>query len=327
MIYLYFVALIISFAILFKSADFFIKGASGIAKALDIPKLIVGIVLVGMATTAPEFGASVIAAFRKHSEIALGNAIGSVICDDGIALGLAAILAPTAILVNCKILKSVGIFLLSIDIFAYLLARNGTIGRAEGMVFLVILCIYFIVIIRSQRASLKFKKQDTGHESEISRNLNTAKKALLKRSAYYFLGGLTGVFITCWVVVEASIQIARYFSISEVIIGSTIIAIGTSLPEISTCITAALKGEGEIAVGDILGADILNILWIIGFASVVNPIKVEVDIINFLFPFMILIVVVMLVSMRIGCRLGKAKGFVLLGLYLVYITLNLIFFT
>jgi cation:H+ antiporter len=327
MIYLYFVALIISFAILFKSADFFIKGASGIAKALDIPKLIVGIVLVGMATTAPEFGASVIAAFRKHSEIALGNAIGSVICDDGIALGLAAILAPTAILVNCKILKSVGIFLLSIDIFAYLLARNGTIGRAEGMVFLVILCIYFIVIIRSQRASLKFKKQDTGHESEISRNLNTAKKALLKRSAYYFLGGLTGVFITCWIVVEASIQIARYFSISEVIIGSTIIAIGTSLPEISTCITAALKGEGEIAVGDILGADILNILWIIGFASVVNPIKVEVDIINFLFPFMILIVVVMLVSMRIGCRLGKAKGFVLLGLYLVYITLNLIFFT
>jgi cation:H+ antiporter len=80
-------------------------------------------------------------------------------------------------------------------------------------------------------------------------------------------------------------------------------------------------------VGDIIGADILNILWIIGFASVVNPIKVGVDFINFMFPFMILIVVVMLVSMRIGCRLGKAKGFVLLGLYLVYITLNLIFFT
>jgi cation:H+ antiporter len=327
MIYLYFVALIISFAILFKSADFFIKGASGVARALDIPKLIVGIVLVGMATTAPEFGASVIAAFRKHSEIALGNAIGSVICDDGIALGLAAILAPTAILVNCKILKSVGLFLLSIDIFAYFLARNGTIGRAEGMVFLVILCIYFIVIIRSQRASLKFKNQDTDLDSEINRNLNMEKKAQLKRSAYFFLVGLTGVFVTCWIVVEASIQIARYFSVSEVIIGSTIIAIGTSLPEISTCITAALKGEGEIAVGNILGADILNILWIIGFASVVNPIKVEVEFINFIFPFMILIVAVMLVSMRIGCRLGKIKGFVLLGLYLVYLTLTLIFFT
>ena len=326
MIYLYFAALIISFAILFKSADFFIKGASGVARALDIPKLIVGIVLVGMATTAPEFGASVIAAFQKHSELALGNAIGSVICDDGIALGLAAILAPVAITINCKILKSVGLFLLSVDIFAYLLARNGTIGRLEGMVFLVILCIYFIVIIRSQRASFKFKNQDTDHESEKSRNLNTAKKALLKRSAYFFLGGLTGVFITCWIVVKASIHIAEYFSVSEAIIGSTIVAIGTSLPEISTCITAALKREGEIAVGDIIGADILNILWIIGFASVVNPIKVDLDIINFLFPFMILIVVVMLVSMRIGCRLGKIKGFVLLGLYLVYLTLTLIFF-
>lgn len=327
MIYLYFVSLIISFAILFKSADFFVKGASGVARALDIPKLIVGIVLVGLATTAPEFGASVIAAFLKHPELALGNAIGSVICDDGLALGLAAILAPTAILVNCKILKSVGLFLLSIDIFAYFLARNGTIGRAEGMVFLVILCIYFIVIIRSQRASLKFNNKDTDFESEESRNLNTSKKALLKKSVYYFLGGLIGVFLTCRIVVEASIQIAKYFSVSEVIIGSTIIAIGTSLPEISTCITAALKGEGEIAVGNIIGADILNILWIIGFASVVNPIKVGVDFINFIFPFMILIVAVMLVSMRIGCRLGKIKGFVLLGLYLVYLTLTLIFFT
>ncbi len=327
MIYLYFGALIISFAILFKAADFFVKGASGVARALDIPKLIVGIVLVGMATTAPEFGASVIAAFRKHSEIALGNAIGSVICDDGIALGLAAILAPVAITINCRILKKVGLFLLSVDILAYLLARNGTIGRAEGMVFLVILCIYFVFIIKSQRASLKLKNQDTDHESEKSRNLNKAKKALLKRSVYFFLGGLTGVFITCWIVVEASIRIAEYLSVSEAIIGSTIIAIGTSLPEISTCITAALRREGEIAVGNILGADILNILWIIGFASVVNPIKVGVDFINFIFPFMILIVVVMLVSMRIGCRLGKIKGFVLLGLYLVYLTLTLIFFT
>jgi cation:H+ antiporter len=126
-----------------------------------------------------------------------------------------------------------------------------------------------------------------------------------------------------FVVVEAAIKIAQFFEISEIIIGSTIVAIGTSLPEISTCITAALKGEGEIAVGDIIGADILNILWIIGVASLVKPIEVDQDIINFSFPYMILIVVVMLLSMRIGCRLGKLKGFILLALYGVYIFLIL----
>jgi cation:H+ antiporter len=125
------------------------------------------------------------------------------------------------------------------------------------------------------------------------------------------------------VVVEAAIKIAQFFGISEIIIGSTIVAVGTSLPEISTCITAALKGEGEIAVGDILGADILNILWIIGVASLVKPIEVEMDIINFSFPFMILIVVVMLLAMRIGCRLTKFKGIILFAFYVLYIYLLL----
>lgn len=327
MIYLYFAALIISFALLFKCADFFVKGASGIAKALNISKLIVGIVLVGMATTAPEFGASVIAAFRKLPEIALGNAIGSVICDDGIALALAAILAPTAILINCRILKSVGLFLLSIDILAYLLARNGTIGRVEGMVFIAILCVYFIFIVRSYRANLRVRNQGAENDSKKGRIQDKTRKVLLKKSVYSFLGGLIGVFATCWVVVELAERIAQYFSIPDVVIGATVVAIGTSLPEISTCITAVLRGEGEIAVGDIIGADILNILWIIGVASIVNPIKVELNIINFIFPFMIVIVITMLVAMRIGCRLSKVKGFILLGLYLVYLFLTLIFFT
>ena len=111
-----------------------------------------------MATTAPEFGASVIAAILGHPEIALGNAIGSVICDDGIALALAAIVAPTAILINCRILKTAGLFLICIDILAYILARNGTISRMEGVIFLVILGLYFILILRKQRYS--FNKED-----------------------------------------------------------------------------------------------------------------------------------------------------------------------
>jgi len=153
MIYLHFSLLIISFAVLFKCADFFVSGASNIAACLNMPKIVIGIVLVGLATTAPEFAVSVQAAFLGHPEIALGNAIGSVICDDGIALALAALLAPTAILVNCKMLKIAGVFLLSIDIVGYMLAKNGTVGRLEGGLFVILLMGYFWIILRSKKSA------------------------------------------------------------------------------------------------------------------------------------------------------------------------------
>jgi len=325
MIFLHIGLLILSFAILFKCADYFITGAVGIAEVTRIPKMVVGIVLVGLATTAPEFGVSVQAAFLGHPEIALGNAIGSVICDDGVALALAAILSATAILVNCRLLQMAGLFLLSIDILAYLLARNGTIGRVEGGIFVLILSLYFIIIIKKRRLSIG--GQQNQHQEQENALPPLQKISLLKKPIFLFIAGIFGVILASRAVIWASISIARHFSLSETLIGLTIIAVGTSLPEISTCITAARKGEGEIAVGDIIGADILNILWIIGVSSIVNPIQVDLEVINFSFPFMILIVVVMLVSMRLGCRLTRGKGILLLGLYGLYIFLTLILFT
>jgi cation:H+ antiporter len=325
MIYVYFLAFIVSFAVLFKSASLFVDGASGIAQVLNVPKMVVGIVLVGLATTAPEFGVSFIAAILGQSEIALGNAIGSVICDDGVALAMAALLAPAAIFVNCRLIKSIGVFLISIDFLAYILARNGTIGRLEGLCLMLILCVYYVVVLRSQKRSMRSRKKKETASSTGKQSPQWEKEAL-KQLTIRFLTGLIGVAATSYLIVWAARSIASYFSISEIIIGSTIVAIGTSLPEISTCIAAALKGEGEIAVGNIIGADILNILWIIGMASLANPITVDLDIINFSFPYMILIVAVMLVSMRIGCRLGKVKGVVLLVLYILYIFLILSIF-
>jgi cation:H+ antiporter len=323
MIYLYLAAFAIAFAVLFKSASYFVDGASSIARIMNVPKLFIGIVLVSLGTTAPEFGVTLIAAIRGKGEIAIGNAIGSVICDDGIALALAAIVAPAVIFVNCRILKAVGLFLISIDVLAYVLARNGRLGRIEGLCLVLILCLYYVFIIRSQRRNKSRQgKEEIGTTS--SGNVSDQPDNMsLKRPIRLFLLGLVGVASMSFVIVEAAIRIAKFFDVSEIIIGSTIVAIGTSLPEISTCITAALKGEGEIAVGDIIGADILNILWIIGVASLVKPIKVDQDIINFSFPYMILIVVVMLLSMRLGCRLTKFKGVILLVLYGFYIFLML----
>jgi len=326
MVYLYFFVLVLSFAVLFKCADWFVKGASGIARVMSISKMIVGIVLVGMATTAPEFFVSVQASFLGHPEIALGNAIGSVICDDGIAVALAGILAPAAIYLNCRTLKVVSLFLISIDILAFILIKNGTIGRLEGTLFLFILLVYFIMMYKGQKANFfqPARRVEKLVENEVLEP--SSKKKIMKKCLLYFFGGITGVVITSNFVIWAAVRISKHFNISETIIGLTVVAIGTSLPEISTSITAALKGEGEIAVGNIIGADILNILWIIGVASVVNPIKVEVEIINFTFPYMIFIVLAMLGLMRIGCRWGRFKGLFLFTLYLVYIFLTLKFF-
>lgn len=324
MIYLAFAAFIISFVILFKCADFFVDGACGIADLMKAPKIFVGVVLVGLATTAPEFVVSVAAAFKHHPEIALGNAIGSVICDDGIALGLAAIIAPTVIMVNCRFIKAIGIFLLAVDFFAYFLARNGTLGRLEGAALVLVLVVYFILLFKN-----KYFRYNSDHCAVPApvQCKDPVNRHHLKKPLLLFLAGLVGVIISGNVIVEAAVYIARHFRLSEIIIGSTVIALGTSLPEISTCITAARKGEGELAVGNIIGADVLNILWIIGVSAIVRPIQVDLNVINFAFPFMILIVTVMLAGMRWGCRLGKPKGVVLIVLYFIYIILTLKLFT
>ena len=322
MIYIYSAAFLAAFAILFKCADLFVDGASRIATILNIPKLLVGIVLVGLATTAPEFAVSVIAAIRGLPELALGNAIGSVIVDDCVALALAAILAPTVIFINCRMLRIFGAFLLGIDFLAYFLARDGVLNRWEGLILISLLGVYFVLLfkVRSFRAP---GMTDNGEaENSAGPRMNAAVRRDLRAPALKFLIGLAGVILTAEVIVRSAEYVARYFAIPEIIIGSTIVAIGTSLPEVSTCITAALRREGELAVGNILGADVLNILWIIGVASLTNPIIVDRAIINFKFPYMILVVTVMLVLMSIGCRLNRYKGFILLGFYLLYLFLT-----
>ncbi len=327
MVFVYFAALIFSFVILFKAADYFVIGASGIADIFKIPKLIIGIVLVSLATTTPEFSVSVIAAFLGNLEISLGNAVGSVICDDGIAIAMAALVAPAAIFINCRILKFTAVFLISIDIFVYLLIRNGVIGRLEGALFILILVIYFVIIIKNPRYRTDFSSESNQSEHADQEAQLLKRKAEIKRCVLCLIGGVSGVVLASFIVNWSAVNIAEYFSISESVIGSTLVAIGTSIPEIAICITAALRGEGEIAVGNILGADVLNILWIIGAAAIVRPLQVDSTVINFTFPYMILIVVVMLACMRLGCRLGKVKGLILLSMYIIYMGLTVVFFT
>ncbi len=312
---------IVSFVVLTKSADFLVDGSVAIAARFNIPKMIIGIVLVGFATTAPEFTVSVISAMKGYPEIALGNAIGSVVADDALALALGIIAAPVAIKVDSRILKSAGIFLISIDLIAFILAFNGVIARWEGAVLILLLFGYFGAVVISEK-----RKRNGEVPEEIEAEITEHIKGSVMANVVKFAVGVAGVIAASKFLVDSSIWIAVYLHVPQVIIGLTMIAIGTSLPEIATCIVASRKGHGDLAFGDIIGADILNILWIVGAASVAHPIHVAPRIIYFAFPSMIVIVLTMLLFARNKYRLTRFKGIVLLVMYFAYLSLTLIFF-
>ncbi len=313
--------IIASFFVLTKSANFLVDGSVAIAYRFNIPKVIIGIVLVSFATTTPEFTVSLISAFKGYPEIALGNALGSVIADDALALALGMIVAPAAIAIDSKILKSAGIFLVAVDIITFVLAANGVISRFEGALLILILFGYFGWVILNEK-----RKKNGGLTEDLDSEVMEHVTGSVFSQILKFVVGVAGVVIASRFLVDSSVWTAQYFNVPQVIIGLTMVAIGTSLPEIATSIIAARKGHGDLAFGDIIGADILNILWIIGTASLARPITVAPKIIYFAFPSMLIIVVTMLLFARHKYRLTRCKGIILLLMYIVYLVLTIVLF-
>ena len=315
-----FLILGVSFFILTKSADFLVDGAVGIAKSLRIPKIIIGIVLVSFGTTAPEFTVTMIAILDGSAGIGLGNALGSVIFNSAAALAIAAIVSSKPILIEKRILKTTGLFSIVVFLLAFALSIDGEIRRWEGWLLLAVLAGYLaFLIISESRAKKKAKNQ--GEEEELEGHV---KPGPLWLQGLRFLGGLAGVIIASRLLVFSAQNIALFFGVPEIVIGLTIIAIGTSLPELVTCIVAARKGHGDLAFGDIIGANILNILWIIGAASAAGGIAVTMDILKFAFPAVFISLLLVLLLARMGYRLVRWNGWVLLGFYLLYFVLTIL---
>lgn len=305
--------MVVSFAILAKCADWFVEGALEIARRLHAPPILIGIVIVSIGTTAPELAVSVQAALAGRAEYALGNAVGSVIYDDGIALPLAALLAPAAIVIDKRVLRSSAVFLIAIDILAYTLCFDGTLDRGEGLVLVLgfVGYLYFLYWDQKRRRGEVEVPPEAGGKGRV--------RILL------FFVGLAGVLVSSEWIVDSAPVVARHFGVPDVVIALTLIALGTSVPEIATCIVSARKGQGALAAGNILGADILNICWIAGASAIANPLTVGAPVIHFMFPSMLVIVLTMLALMRLGWNLNKWKGLVLLGLCAVYLILLFVY--
>jgi cation:H+ antiporter len=307
------IALALAFVVLAKCADLFVESSVEIAERFHIPKLVIGIVLVSLATTAPELSVSMMSALHGRPEMALGNAIGSVICNSGLALALCAILSPRPIPVQPAVLKTTGGFLLFVCIMAFFFtARDFTLTRPEGSA-LVVLFVGYLGTLFWQHRQGKLQEDINLDEFTHGHHDRIPKLVLL------FVVGLGGVMLASKFVIVSATGIAHWIGIPETVIALTLVALGTSIPEVATSITAARKGQGELAVGNILGANIMNICWVAGASAMANSLKLERKEILFMFPAMFVIVVLTLVSLSTRGTLDRKEGFGLVGLYVLYL--------
>ena len=260
---LYLSAIIAGFAILVWSADKFVDGAASTARHLGMPSLLIGILIVGFGTSAPAMVVSAIAAMEDNPSLALGNALGSNIVNIALILGVTAIVAP--ITVNSKIVKKeIPLLLLIVLASGYLLFDN-TLTFNEG---LILLFGFFSLVGWSIFAAIKGKGDAL--ESEMEDEL-VEHAMSLKVGIIWLLIGLVLLIASSRLLVWGAVGIAHEFSVSDLIIGLTIVALGTSLPELAASVIAARKGEHDIAIGNVVGSNMFNILAVIGIATVIAP--------------------------------------------------------
>ena len=248
--------LIFGFLLLVKGADFFVDGSSKIAKKFGIPELIIGLTIVAMGTSAPETAVSIAAALKGTADISIGNVVGSNILNILIILGLSATIR--AIKVGKTTIKYEIPFMIAISALLLLLGLDGTIDIKHG----IILWLLFIAYLTYLIIMAKKDKQKKGKKSKV----------ILWQAILTTLVGLALIIVGSDISVDAASKIARYAGLSERFIGLTIVALGTSLQELVTSVTAAFKGNNDIAIGNIVGSNIFNILFVIGTSSLILPI-------------------------------------------------------
>lgn len=257
--------LVAGFVMLVKGADLFVDGASGIATKFGIPQLVIGLTIVAMGTSAPEAAVSITAAFGGSADITIGNIVGSNILNILIILGISALVYPLAIQ-KSTLIVDIPVVLLATAVL-YLLGFDGNISRIDAMIMLVIFAAYlsYLFIGAKKEASLQ-KAENTDAEE------NAAKEISLLKASIFTVIGLALIIGGSNFVVNSATAIATALGLSQRFIGLTIVALGTSLPELFTSVTAALKKNSDIAIGNIVGSNIFNILFIVGLSGVIIPV-------------------------------------------------------
>lgn len=304
--------------LLVVGAEALVKGASRLAAFLGISPLIIGLTIVAFGTSSPELAVSVKAALSGQAGIAVGNVVGSNIFNVLFILGIAALIVP--LVVSQQLVRLDVPLMIGLSILLLIMSRDGIFSRMEGLLLVTGLVMYVLFLLyQSRKESTEVKAE---YEQEFGED--TRGKPHWIKNIALVVGGLVLLVLGSRWLVDGAVSFAQYMGVSEVVIGLTIVAAGTSLPEVVTSIIAAIRGERDIAVGNVVGSNIFNIMGVLGIASIVAPSGIEISaaVIRFDIPVMIAVALACLPIFFTGV-IGRWEGALLLGYYVAY-TLYLI---
>ena len=304
-----FVMLIVGFVLLIKGADFFVDGSSDVAKKLRVPAIIIGLTVVAMGTSLPEAAVSISAGLKGSNELAISNVLGSNLFNLLVVVGLCAIMAP--VIVKKEIVKRDIPISIGAAIVLMILGLIGmSLGRVDAVVLLVLFVAFIVFLVLE---ALKARKQAGGADEEEEEKARPIWLCLV-----FIVGGAIAIMLGGDAVVDSAITIAYAAGMSENLVGLTIVAVGTSLPELVTSVVAARKKEVELSLGNAIGSNIFNILMILGLAGVISPLAVTAENIIDLIVLMGVSALIWLVCF-INKKLGRVMGICMVSFYIVYV--------
>lgn len=313
------ILIVVGMCLLMKGADFLVDGASNVAHKFHIPEIIIGLTIVSIGTSMPELVVSVTSALEGHSDIAIGNVIGSNLANLMLILGLCAAIKALPMKKQTRIFES-PMSLAATVMFFIMCNTSNKVSRGEGFI-LFVLCVMFIIynIYMAKKGDAFEKEEDFDEETNV-------EIMPVWKSIVYIVVGIVGLKFGGDFVVDNAVNIATMLNISEMIISLTIVAIGTSLPELVTSVTATIKGESDMAIGNVLGSQMFNILLIIGTSAILSPINYDISY-NAEMLLLVIASTFFVACPYLGHKMhfGRIQGAIYVSAYLIYM-LRLVFF-
>ena len=306
-----FILLIIGFFFLIKGADLFVEGAASIAKKFNVPSMVIGLTIVAMGTSAPEAAVSITSSLAGQNDMSVANVVGSNFFNILVVLGVSSIIATLPVEKNT--IKKDTPFLLLVSGLLLLFGLDLRISRIEGIILLAFFTYFLVNTVKTAKNSASNSKE----EAAITAEAEEVVEFSLPKTILLSLIGIAGIVLGGDMVVDSATKIATSFGMSANLVGLTIVAVGTSLPEFVTSIVAIKKGETEIAIGNVIGSNLFNILLVLGLATTIKPIVISMFAL-FDIVFMVIITLILYFFMKKNNKLVKSQGFILLALYRAY---------
>ena len=306
--------IIIGFILLIKGADFLVDGASNIAKKFHIPEIIIGLTVVSIGTSMPELFVSITSAIDGYSDMAIGNIVGSNIANLLLILGVSSIIRAIKFKRETRLIE-IPLCLVLTLIFVALCNLGNDISRVDSIVLIVLFVLFIIYTIIMAKKGEEFDKED--EENEKNDKVQTSKSTV--RDVVFLILGIAFLKFGGGLTVDNAVNIARHFSLSEKIISVTILAVGTSLPELVTSVSAAIKGKSDIAIGNIIGSNIFNMLLIIGISAMIKPIAYNTSYnIDFIFVIIGTILLSLFPVIPPKNKMTRWNGIIFVYVYIMY---------